>query len=72
MKEEALEEEQAQIVLGVYKAITDVLDTHITEDDPTKESEMNFIISLVLSLLINRPFCLNCFMTRLMEAINDA
>jgi len=61
--------DKMQQAYAVFKVLSDIVDENIT-DDENRHKEMDFVIGLIINMMVNRPYCLNCFMTRFMEVIN--
>lgn len=63
-------DEKMQHSYVMFKTLSGAIDNFIIENDENKQKEMDFVIGLVMNMMINRPYCLNCFMTRFMEVID--
>ena len=62
-------EEKTKFAYEAFNAIVKIIEENTDPDDMHRREEMDFVVSLVINLMVNRNYCLNCFMTRLMEVI---
>ena len=63
-------QEKTELTFEAYQYISNMMEQRVSTEDGHKRAEMDFVVSLIINLMVNEPFCLNCFMTRLMEVIN--
>ena len=62
-------DEKSEAAYAAYSQTVKLIKANI-DDDNERHQEIDFVLSLVMNLMINRHYCLDCFMTRMMEIVD--